>query len=415
MQDLIKRPILPSLSALLLLPAIVMARHNLCRGDLVEITGLSRVTIGQRLGELFEAGIICEGEDMVASGGRPRRPIHLNNSAALIAAADIGETHLHIAITDLAPRVVAEATVPFDLNSPPEQTLSRIIAELLVLLDGLGRRVEDLVGCGLSLPTPVSFREGAVVGPSVLAGWDDFDIRGFLAEDLPVPILVDNDVNLLAMAQVDNHSDKSVHIAFIKLGTGIGCGIIADKHLFRGANGVSGDIGHIQLTSHNPKLCRCGKLGCVEAHAAGWALARDLREMGFKAQTARDVVELVVANQPEAVQLVRQAGRVIGEVIADLVSILNPDKIIIGGMMAQASDHLLAGIREMVYQRCLPLATRNLVIEICDHDPQAGVRGAALVVKEWVFAPSNTRTTVRRLFENLHPKPARKTTAVLTS
>lgn len=403
-----KRPLLPSMGALALLPRIVASRSGLSRGHLAEVTGLSRVTIGQRLSELFEAKIITEGDELMLSGGRPRRPIRLNNAAALIAAADVGETHLHIAITDLAPSVLIEETIPFDMNQSPQTTLTQIALAAARLIVTLNRRIQDLVGLGLSLPAPVNFREGSVVGPSVMAGWDDFDIRGYLGKLLPIPVMVDNDVNLLAMAEVDLHANKAVQIAFVKIGTGIGCGIMADERLFRGASGASGDIGHIQLVTEGAKLCRCGKMGCVEAHAAGWAIARDLRALGYRTQTARDVVDLVRGNVPEAVQLVRQAGRVLGEVIADLVSILNPDKIIIGGMLAETSDHILSGVREMVYQRCLPLATRNLSLALSKHDPQAGVRGAALLIREWAFAPENTKATVKRLFENLHPKPARK-------
>lgn len=403
-----KRPLLPSPGAVALLPQIAAARNGLSRGDLAELTGLSRVTVGQRLSELFEAAIITEGEDLMFSGGRPRRPILLNNALALIAAADVGETHLHIAITDLAPVVIIEETILFDMNQSPETTLTQIALTVTRLMVGLNRRMQDLVGLGLSLPAPVNFKAGTVVGPSVMKGRDDFDIRGFLAKLLPMPAIIDNDVNLLAMAEVDLHANKAVQIVYIKIGTGIGCGIMADERLFRGANGASGDIGHIQLVTEGAKLCRCGKMGCVEAHAAGWAIARDLRDIGYRTQTARDVVDLVRGNVPEAVQLVRQAGRIVGEVVADLVSILNPDKIIIGGMMAETSDHILSGVRELVYQRCLPLATRSLSLALSKHDPQSGVRGAALLIREWAFAPEHSKATVRRLFENLYPKPGRK-------
>lgn len=182
---------------------------------------------------------------MISSGGRPRRPILLNAAAALIGAADIGETHLHIAITDLGPRALAELTLPFEMQQGPEATLSAIATGLQALLAGLELDLCDLVGIGLSLPAPVNFRAGTVVGPSVMLGWDDFDIRTYLGGLVPVPVLVDNDVNLLALSQVEARADTS--IVFVKLGTGIGCGIISDRRVVRGANGASGAIGHIQI------------------------------------------------------------------------------------------------------------------------------------------------------------------------
>ncbi|GLS19475.1 sugar kinase [Labrys miyagiensis] len=370
----------------------------------MESAGLSRVTIGQRLGELFEASIIREGDGTLSSGGRPKRQIELNNEAGLIAAADVGETHLHVGIADLAANVLADKTIAFDLTQSPESTLSEIAEAVDSLLASNGRRVRELIGMGLSLPAPVNFLEGTVVGPSVMAGWDDFDIRSFLSSRISVPVTVDNDVNILALAESACRKDRSAQIAFVKVGTGIGCGIIADNRLFRGASGAAGDIGHIQVSSNAVHLCRCGKLGCVEAYASGWALARDLRDNGFDAHTARDVVALARSNVPIAIQLVRQAGRVVGEVVADLVSILNPDHIIIGGMLSETGHHLLAGVKEMVYQRCLPLATRNLSITLAGHRPLAGVEGAALLVRSEAFSNESANATVNRIFDNLHPR-----------
>lgn len=400
-----RRPLLPSGGAIALLPRIVAARQPLSRGDLLELTGLSRVTVRQRLAELLEAALLVESDETIYSGGRPKRPLILNTEAALVAAADVGETHLHVGITDLAPKVLAEETIPFDLRHSPEATLSEIAAAIQRLLASLDRKPDDAIGIGLSLPAPVNYGEGTVVGPSVMTGWDDFDIRRFLFGLIPVPVMVDNDVNLLALAEVDRRGVHSAQVAFIKVGTGIGCGIVADNLLFRGANGASGDIGHIQLSGGAALLCRCGKLGCVEAHAGGWALARNLRELGYDAHTARDVVALVRNNVPQAIQQVRRAGRVVGEVVADLVSILNPDHIIIGGMLSETGESLLSGVKEMVFQRCLPLATRHLSISLAGYDPSAGIHGAALLVRGRAFSEQQASATVRRIFHNLHPRP----------
>lgn len=152
--------------------------------------------------------------------------------------------------------------------------------------------------------------------------------------------------------------------------------------LYRGAQGAAGDIGHIQFAREPAPFCRCGKIGCVEARAAGWAIARELRREGVEAHTARDVTRLVELGQPLAIHLVRESGRILGEVMTSLVSILNPQMIVIGGTLAIANDHLLAGIRELVYKRSLPLATRELELVISPPDPDAGIIGAAILVVE---------------------------------
>ena len=166
-----------------------------------------------------------------------------------------------------------------------------------------------------------------------------------------------------------------------------------------------GDIGHIQLGVEEGPLCRCGKLGCVEARAAGWAIARDLRVQGIDAHDAKDVVALAEQNRPEVVKLLRQSGRVVGEAISDVVSILNPSVIIIGGTLARTGDRLLSGIRELVYQRCLPLATRELVVALARPDDLSGLRGAARLAIDLCLAPERVD---RILADRFGARPARR-------
>ena len=247
------------------------------------------------------------------------------------------------------------------------------------------------------MPAPVDYDAARILGPSVMLGWDDFDIRGWMSAHFAAPVLVENDVNLMTLSEFRRFWPDVGQFLFIKAGTGIGSGIITDGRIYRGAQGAAGDIGHIQFSSVDPPLCRCGKLGCVEARAAGWALARDLRTYGFKAQNARDVIDLVRINQPEAIQLVRAAGRVLGEVTADVVSVLNPAVIVIGGTLSEAEEHLLSGVRELVYQRSLPLATRKLQIAAARSDPGVGLLlGAAHLVIESQLAPAAVERTIAR-------------------
>ena len=232
----------------------------------------------------------------------------------------------------------------------------------------------------------MDFKRGRVVGPSVLYGWDDFDIVSWLGRHYDAPIYVENDVNLMTIYEHRHNFPHVDDMIFIKAGTGIGSGIIAGGKIFRGAQGAAGDIGHIQFNSPDAPLCRCGKLGCVEARAGGWAIARDLAEKGLHAETARDVVALVEMQKPEAIMLLRRAGQTIGEVASDVVSILNPSLIVVGGMLARGGDFLLSGIRELVYQRCLPLATGDLQIMLADPKTDSALIGAAHLVLDDIFS-----------------------------
>ncbi|MEZ5833240.1 MAG: ROK family transcriptional regulator [Dongiaceae bacterium] len=377
--------------------ALILSRQAATRPDIERVSGLSRATVAHRLDELLETGLIAESTERQPSGGRPARILKLNETFALTLAADIGESVTRVAITDLGPRIVAEQTVAIDVASGPLPILEEIARCSRALLKRMGRRASEVLGIGLSLPAPVDHAGGRVVGPSVMRQWDNFDIRGWLEKALGIDALVDNDVNLMALSEHRRFWPSADHFFFVKAGTGIGSGIVTHGQVYRGGRGASGDIGHIQFDAPQAPLCRCGKLGCVEARAAGWAIARDLRAIGLDGQNARDVMALLDRGTPECIQRIREAGRVLGEVLADVVSILNPTTIVIGGTLAQAGEHLISGIREMIYQRCLPLAIEGLSIHTACSDDRAGILGAAQLVIDAKLQPAAIARTLARV------------------
>ncbi|MBZ0259786.1 MAG: ROK family protein [Aestuariivirga sp.] len=364
------------------------------RAALLAASGMSRVTVTQRLNVLLGVGIVEETLRTLPSGGRPTRVLGIRGSAGYMLVADIGETHIHLAAMSLAPDLLAQSTIAFSIAEGPVATLQRMTGEFDRLAAGLGQGF--LVAVSLSMPTPVDFKRGRVVGPSVLYGWDDFDIVSWLGRHYKAPIYVENDVNLMTIYEHRHNFPHVDDMIFIKAGTGIGSGIIAGGKIFRGAQGAAGDIGHIQFNSPDAPLCRCGKLGCVEARAGGWAIARDLAEKGLRAETARDVIALVEMQKPEAIMLLRRAGQTIGEVASDVVSILNPSLIVVGGMLARGGDFLLSGIRELVYQRCLPLATGELKIILAEPKTDSALIGAAHLVLDDVFSPGKVEDFLAR-------------------
>jgi predicted NBD/HSP70 family sugar kinase len=377
--------------------AIIRDSKASSRPGIERVSGLSRVTVVQRLRYLFEAGLVVEGEATEASGGRPARIIRPNPDFAMVLAADVGESKIRVAATDLTPRIIAETTIDLDVASGPKATLTEIVRAARKLASDHSRLEKRKLGVGLSLPAPVNHVAGKVVGPSVMRGWDDFDVCGFLAGELGVPALVDNDVNLMALSEYRQFWPGVGHFLFVKAGTGIGSGIILNGAVYRGAHGASGDIGHIQFDEVSAPLCRCGKFGCVEARAAGWAIARDLRTNGFTANDARDVINLLEQREPDCIQRVREAGRVLGEVTADVVSVLNPKTIVVGGTLARAGEHLLAGVKELIYRRSLPLALDGLGIFSARSDDRAGILGAAHLVIDAALAPEALSGTIECL------------------
>lgn len=370
------------------------------RAELLQASGLSRVTVTQRLNALLLSGLVRETERTLPSGGRPTRTLAINPASGFVLVANIGETHIHLASMDLAPEVITQTTIPFSRAAPAADVLQDMAAAFSALADAARTTHGLLLGISLSLPTPVDFKRGRVVGPSVLPGWDNFDIIGVLGGRFGVPVYVENDVNLMTIYEYRRHFPSVDDMLFVKVGTGIGSGMIAGGRIFRGAQGVAGDIGHIQFNSNDALLCRCGKFGCVEARAAGWAIARDLTARGFPAETARDVIDLVERQTPEAIMLLRSAGRTLGEVIADAVSIINPSLIVIGGTLARGGEFLLSGVRELVYQRCLPLATRDLSIVLSSSHEDSAMLGAAYALIEDMFAPTRIDALLQRFLDH---------------
>jgi predicted NBD/HSP70 family sugar kinase len=366
---------------------LVRTRRAFTRTDLATLTGLARSTVSARVDALIDRHLLYEAGEAPSTGGRPPVVLAFNHAAGVVLAADLGATHSRVAVTDLAGERLAEATADIDIARGPGAVLAWLEDCFEKLLAQAGRPARDVAGIGIGLPGPVEFAPGRPVSPPIMPGWDGFPVPEALARRYGVPVLVDNDVNIMALGEHWAHWRKIPDLLFVKVGTGIGCGIVAGGAIHRGAQGAAGDIGHIPVPDEPEAVCRCGNLGCVEAVAGGAALARRLREVGVDAGDSRDVVRLVRAGDPHAGRLVREAGRTLGGVLATLVNFFNPAVIVIGGDVAQAHEQLLAGIREIVYQRSLPLATRHLAIVRSALDDHAGVTGAAALVIEHILSP----------------------------
>jgi predicted NBD/HSP70 family sugar kinase len=358
------------------------------RAELGQVTGLARSTVALRIDALKSAGLVVEsGDSAPSTGGRPPSLLGFNADAGLILAADLGATHSRIAVSNLLGESMADASAEIDINLGPIEVLTRLEQIARDLFAEVGRPMSHLRGVGIGLPGPVDFHHGMAVNPPIMEGWHLFPVADHCRSVFGVPVLVDNDVNIMALGEHWVMEIKVDDFVFIKVGTGIGSGLILGGKLHRGATGAAGDIGHVRTTTDDV-LCRCGNNGCLEATAGGAAIAAHLRERGYEATGSRDVVGLVEKGNREATRAVRSAGRLIGQVLASTVNLLNPAMIMIGGDMAKAEPQLLAGIREVVYQRSTTLSTTDLQIVSSSLGDHAGVTGAAAMVIEHILAPS---------------------------
>ena len=356
------------------------------RSDLVAITGHARSTIGTRIDALLPTGLV-RAEAASSTGGRPPSVYAFDPAARIVLAVDLGAVHLAVAVLDLVGSVLAEERVPCDIADGPQPVLAQVIELGRELLDRVGRPAADLVGVGIGVPGPVQQTTGKPMNPPIMPRWDGVDIKGILSRQLGVPVLVDNDVDLMALGEHGASYPEVSHLLFVKVATGIGAGIVANHALVRGMDGAAGDLGHVAVPGGRDELCHCGNTGCLEAVASGGALVRALRAAGEDVSTSADVVDLVRSGDQRATALLRDAGRDLGAVLAGCVNLLNPSTIVIGGVLAQAGEHLLAGIREVVYRRSLPLATERLRIVTASTAGRAGLLGAGRVVADHVLDP----------------------------
>ena len=402
-----KRPMVGDASGTIL--SLVASGEARTRLELTSVTGFSRSTVADRLAFLGEGGLVEERLQARPARGRPTRQLCLNPNCAVVLTADIGESHTQLTVMDLGCKVLAETGRDMDIHDGAVPMLEWIVGQFQELLITIGRGSSETLGIGLGLPAQIDFESGRVVAPSLMTGWEDFDIRGWLGARIDAPVTVENEVNLMAISEHQRFWPNVEHLFFIKAGTGIGSGIIANGRIYRGARGAAGEIGHIQVESPDGPLCRCGMLGCLEARASGWALARDLRAVGLRADSARDVVALVKANRAEAVQRVREAGRILGKVVADIGCLLNPGAIVVGGALTRAEDHLLVGLRGAFFQRALPLVTKGLILETARAEPSTCVHlGAALLVIESAFSPERVDQTLSRHWRARPQAPGRR-------
>lgn len=357
------------------------------RAQIIEATGLARSTVGVRLDHLLELGLIVPVAESVSTGGRPPTRFRFNPGAMVAIGADVGATHARLAVTDLDGTVLAEHAEEIVVADGPVPVLRWLVRRSKALLRETGRAPHELLGVGIGLPGPVEHSTGRPTNPPIMPGWDGFDVPGTVGSGLDCPVLVDNDVNVMALGEkvLGERAGTGARLddmVFVKVATGIGAGIVSGGRLQRGAQGAAGDLGHVQAPHGGEALCRCGNTGCLEAIASGPAVAAKLTAEGTPAADGRAVVDLVRAGNLPATRALRQAGRDLGEVLASAVSLLNPSTIVVGGLMVEGGESLLAGVREIVYARSLPLATGDLRIVPSTAGPLAGVIGAAMMVVE---------------------------------
>lgn len=374
---------------------LVVSGKAASRVELAATTGRSASTITQRVNRLVDAGLLVDDGFSDSRGGRKPSVLKLSPDAGVVLAAVVGATTCRYAVMTLDGKVLAEDDEERDADNGPDPALATVVSGFRRLLDQLPGAPKRVLAVSVGVASAVDPGTGHVVRPLMRIEWDGFDIAGAFAESFPgIPVLAHNDADLMALGEHAARGAVASSMVFVKVGTGIGCGVIEHGRLVVGATGAAGDIGHVRIPGHDDARCNCGKTGCLTAVASGRAIAEHLTALGLPAHNGRDVVHLVRSGNLEARHAVRAAALDIGAVVAMIVGFQNPDLIVIGGLFGHLSEDLLTDIRSAVYGQAQPLATRDLSIEPAVLGDRAGLVGAAVAAADHLLSPAGVGALV---------------------
>jgi len=341
---------------------------------------------------MLEQGVLEATGEQVATGGRRAETLRLSRNLGVLLGAALGATGLEVGVMTPDLELLAHHSEPADVLDGPAVVLSRVRTLMRELLTQCGAKVRDVIAIGIGVPGPVDFGLGQLVNPPLMPAWDAYSIREDLKVDFSAPVFVDNDVNVMALGELWRMQRGLQNFLVIKVGTGIGCGIVCHGQVYRGANGSAGDVGHICVDPQGPR-CHCGNLGCVEAMAAGPAIARAATEAAQSGESPllkrmldergalklQDVAEASRAGDAAANAIVQRSGALVGQMLAAVVNFYNPSHIFIGGGIQKIGPLFLAAVRQSVYHRSLALSTRHLEIQYTPLGERAGLIGAGVL------------------------------------
>ena len=342
------------------------------RGAIARRTGLAPSTVSQRVEALISDGLVEEHGHDDSSGGRQARLLRVNGAAGAVAAATIGTHHLTLVVADLVGTALSKADIPIDVADGPQVVIDRIWQEVRGAFEALHLDLDLLRGLTLGVPAPVESRIGTVSSSAQLPGWYQANLRRLMTAHTSVPLLIENDANLLAAAEFALADPGVEDLLAVKVGSRIGSGIVSGGRLHRGASGAGGEISHTPTGGVSVIQCWCGTQNCLESVASGAATVAQLQRDGHDVRSTFDLVERSRDGDPRTIALLRDSGLLVGEVLAGVVNFINPRTVVFGGSLSAAGP-FVAAVRGVLFQRCLPVVTEVLDV----HEGTAGPDGEA--------------------------------------
>ncbi|MDJ0338026.1 ROK family protein [Cryobacterium sp. PH31-O1] len=362
---------------------LIRAGTATTRPALIDELGWSRITLARRLDELLAASIIIGAGQSDSRGGRPAESFAINKDAGLLLSVDIGGSHTRVAVTDLVSTILIEDEADIGLWEGPDTVFTWANQVFDYLLRQLGKTRTDVRGIGVGVPGPVDAATGRLAAPQIDEQWNDVLVQDFFPAHYSAIFAVDRDVNIMAVAESRLGWPEHRDLTVLKVGLGIGCALVLDGRVYRGARGGAGDFSHSFRSG--TELCSCGQQGCLEAVASGYAIRRELNALGYRIRTTGDIVALSRMGSPDAVRLLTAAGTEIGHALVDVAGLLNPAMIVIGGQLAEAGDPYLSSLRDALLSRVRAFSGTDLTVAQSRLGNKAGVLGASLIAQDALF------------------------------
>lgn len=379
--------------------ALLRTSGALHRAELARRTRLSRTTVSSIVAELIAEGLVVErpapeaARDGSGHAGRPGELLTVNPAAGLIVGVDVSYTEVRAVAVDLAHQVLAERIVPHPGNQDARETLAIAARTISDVVTESGIPSSRVVGVGLGVPGPVNRRTNAVVASTdSLLQWTDVPAADELAAEIGFPVLMDNTSHLGSLGEITWGAGAGCRdVVYVKLASGIGAGFTFNGEIYEGCLGAAGEFGHVTVDELGP-ACRCGNRGCLEVYAGGPAVCGALSLKYGRDVTLREVISAVVDGDRAASRVVADAGHFVGKAVANMCNLLNPERVVIGGDLAEAGEVLLQPIRAAVTRLSLAISADAVEVVAGRLGPLAGPMGAvALVLQshpELVLAPT---------------------------
>lgn len=378
---------------------LIRQQGAISRADIVRQTHLSATTISALANVLLESGFVGETGMGESSGGRPPILLAFNYQYRHVLGVDMGATHLTVVLMDLQGQVVSQRYIRYAVMQDPIGTAAAIQTIIHEILQETGLNLENILGLGLAVPAPLEGDDLTHLSSLILPQWDGYDVVGVLHDTLQIPVYLENDANAGVIAeQWWGRGRDFANLAYIKLGTGVGSGLIVKNEVYRGDGGTAGEIGHTTINSDGP-LCRCGNRGCLESFVGAPALIEEVNQQRSNGTPpVNSITDIIAAAQQHdalSCQTVTKAGSFLGIAIANLINLFNPGLIVLGGELAAAGDILLNAVQHSVSQRAMPKAASEAIITVSQLGDNAVAIGAATLVIHHAFQPSDLITMLR--------------------